>query len=157
MYASEAMKKEVKIPLIISHTLRNPEYCEQMLAEGKTDMVGLSRQLLADPYWPVKAKYGKPKAIRRCISCLTGCWQESMMAKKEIACAINPACGNEAMNITGEDAHPAEGGGGGRRPGRHGGGAGGHRARPPGDRLREERRARRGDPRLLHGAGQGRR
>ncbi len=97
MYASEAVKKAVKIPIINSHSLRNPEYCERMLAEGKTDMVGLSRQLLADPYWAVKAKYGKVQAIRRCISCLTGCWQESMMAKKEIACAINPACGNEAF------------------------------------------------------------
>ena len=95
MYASEAVKKAVKIPVINSHSLRTPELCEKYLAEGKTDMIGLSRQLLADPYWPVKAKYGKVKAIRKCISCLTGCWQESMMAKKEIACAINPACGNE--------------------------------------------------------------
>jgi hypothetical protein len=99
MYASEAVKKAVKIPIINSHTLRNPEFCEKMLAEGKTDMIGLARQLLADPYWPVKAKYGKVRAIRRCISCLTGCWQESMMAKKEIACAINPACGNEEFAL----------------------------------------------------------
>ena len=97
MYASEAVKKAVSIPVINSHSLRNPEYCERMLAEGKTDMIGLSRQLLADPYWPAKARQGKVRAIRRCISCLTGCWQESMMAKKEIACAINPGCGNESF------------------------------------------------------------
>ncbi len=96
IYASEAVKKAVGIPVINSHSLRNPEFCERMLAEGKTDMIGLSRQLLADPYWPAKAKLGKVRAIRRCISCLTGCWQESMMAKKEIACAINPGCGNES-------------------------------------------------------------
>ncbi len=95
MYASEEIKKAVSIPIINSHTLRNPEYCEKILAEDKTDMVGLARQILADPFWPIKAKYGKIKAIRKCISCLTGCWQESMMAKKEITCAINPACGNE--------------------------------------------------------------
>jgi 2,4-dienoyl-CoA reductase-like NADH-dependent reductase (Old Yellow Enzyme family)/thioredoxin reductase len=94
MYASEAIKPVVKIPIINSHTLRNPEYCEKILAEGKTDMVGLSRQLLADPYWPIKAHYGKVSSIRRCINCLGGCWQESLMAKKEIACSINPACGN---------------------------------------------------------------
>ena len=94
-YASEAIKKVVNIPVINSHSLRNPEFCDQLIAENKTDMVGLSRQILADPYWPVKAYYGKTKEIRRCISCLTGCWQESMMAKKEIGCAINPACGNE--------------------------------------------------------------
>jgi 2,4-dienoyl-CoA reductase-like NADH-dependent reductase (Old Yellow Enzyme family)/thioredoxin reductase len=93
IYASEAIKKAVSIPVINSHSLRNPDYCEQIVAEDRTDMVGLSRQLLADPYWPLKAQYGKTEDIRRCISCLEGCWQESMMAKKEIACAINPACG----------------------------------------------------------------
>jgi len=94
MYASEAIKKVVKIPVVNSHTLRDPEYCDRVIAEGKTDMVGLSRQLLADPYWPVKAKGGKVKEIRKCISCLTGCWQDSMLAKKHIACAVNPAVGD---------------------------------------------------------------
>lgn len=98
VYASEAVKKAVNIPVINSHTLRDPEYCEELIAEDKTDMVGLARQLLADPYWPIKAYYGKTRAIRKCISCLTGCWQESMMAKKEIMCAVNPACGNIAFS-----------------------------------------------------------
>jgi 2,4-dienoyl-CoA reductase-like NADH-dependent reductase (Old Yellow Enzyme family)/thioredoxin reductase len=106
LYASEAVKKVVRIPVINSHSLRNPDACEKALAEGRTDMVGLARQILADPYWPIKAKYGKVRAIRRCISCLTGCWQESMMAKKEIACAINPACGNEAFSLAGRTSRP---------------------------------------------------
>ena len=97
-YAAEATKAVVKIPVITSHSLRDPEYCEQILAEGKTDLVGLARQLLADPYWPVKAKYGKVSSIRRCISCLGGCWQESLMAKHEIACSINAACGQPAYD-----------------------------------------------------------
>jgi 2,4-dienoyl-CoA reductase-like NADH-dependent reductase (Old Yellow Enzyme family)/thioredoxin reductase len=96
-YAAEATKAVVRIPVITSHSLRDPEYCEQILAEGKTDLVGLARQLLADPYWPVKAQYDRVKQIRRCISCLGGCWQESLMAKKEIACSINAACGNPAF------------------------------------------------------------
>jgi 2,4-dienoyl-CoA reductase-like NADH-dependent reductase (Old Yellow Enzyme family)/thioredoxin reductase len=95
-YAAESVKKAIRIPVITSHSLRDPDYCEQILAEGKTDLVGLARQLLADPYWPVKAKYGKVRSIRRCISCLGGCWQESLMAKREIACSINAACGNPA-------------------------------------------------------------
>ena len=94
LYASEAIKEVVKIPVINSHSLRDPEYCEQALAEGKTDMVGLARQILADPYWPAKAKLNKPGKIRKCISCLTGCWQEALLAKKEIGCAVNPACGD---------------------------------------------------------------
>lgn len=94
VYASKAVKKAVLIPVINSHSFRNPEYCDKVIADGDTDMIGLARQLLCDPYWPMKAYLGKPEQIRRCISCLTGCWQESMMAKKEIGCAINPACGH---------------------------------------------------------------
>jgi 2,4-dienoyl-CoA reductase-like NADH-dependent reductase (Old Yellow Enzyme family)/thioredoxin reductase len=96
-YAAEAVKQAVRIPVITSHSLRDPDYCEQIIAEGRTDLVGLARALLADPYWPVKARYGKVRSIRRCISCLGGCWQESLMAKKEIACSINAACGNPAF------------------------------------------------------------
>ena len=93
-YASAATKKAVGIPVITSHSLRDPDYCEQILADGQTDLVGLGRQLLADPFWPVKAQRGKVRSIRRCISCLGGSWQESLMAQKEIACSINAACGD---------------------------------------------------------------
>ena len=94
-YSAEAIKKEVSIPVITSHSLRNPEYCDRIIGEGKADMVGLSRQFIADPYWALKAYYGKEKEIRRCISCLVGCWQESLMVQHEISCAINPAMGDE--------------------------------------------------------------
>jgi 2,4-dienoyl-CoA reductase-like NADH-dependent reductase (Old Yellow Enzyme family)/thioredoxin reductase len=94
-YTAEEIKKHVKIPVITSHTLRDPGYCERILAEGKTDMVGLSRQMVADPYWANKALAGQPKEIRRCISCLVGCWQESLMIRRHMRCAINPAVGDE--------------------------------------------------------------
>jgi thioredoxin reductase len=106
LYISEAVKKAVTIPVMISHSLRNPDFCERALAEGKTDMIGLSRQILADPFWPLKAYYGKEKKIRRCISCLEGCWQESILAKKGISCSINPACGNDAFDDIGPVEKP---------------------------------------------------
>ncbi len=99
-YTAEAIKKAVHIPVITSHTLRHPEYCDKIIAEGRTDMVGFSRQLIADPYWANKAKAGKTKEIRTCISCLVGCWSESLMIKHEMRCAINPAIGDERfLNI----------------------------------------------------------
>jgi 2,4-dienoyl-CoA reductase-like NADH-dependent reductase (Old Yellow Enzyme family)/thioredoxin reductase len=107
-YAAEAVKKVVRIPVITSHSLRDPEYCEQIIAEGKTDLVGLSRQMLADPYWPVKAQYDRVRSIRRCISCLGGCWQESLMAKHEIACSINPGCGNQAFSEMKRSSRPVK-------------------------------------------------
>jgi 2,4-dienoyl-CoA reductase-like NADH-dependent reductase (Old Yellow Enzyme family)/thioredoxin reductase len=94
-YAAAEIKKNVRIPVITSHTLRNPDYCERILAEDKADLVGFSRQLIADPYWANKARDGKSEEIRRCISCLVGCWQESLMIKRDMRCAINPAVGDE--------------------------------------------------------------
>jgi len=94
-YTAEEVKKNVNIPVITSHSLRNPDYCEKILAQGKTDMVGMCRQLIADPYWANKAGAGKKKEIRRCISCLVGCWQESLMIRRDMRCAINPAIGDE--------------------------------------------------------------
>ena len=94
-YTAEEVKKHVDIPVITSHTLRDPAYCEKILAEGKADMVGLSRQMIADPYWGNKAYAGKPEEIRKCISCLVGCWQESLMVRRHCRCAINPAVGDE--------------------------------------------------------------
>ena len=55
----------------------------------------LSGQMIADPYWGNKAFAGKPEEIRKCISCLVGCWQESLMIKRHMRCAINPAVGDE--------------------------------------------------------------
>ncbi|MDK2896028.1 MAG: hypothetical protein PWP04_148 [Candidatus Atribacteria bacterium] len=94
-YAAAEIKKEVNIPVITTHSLRDPAYCERVLAKGQADLVGLSRQMVADPYWSNKAKKGDTKGIRRCISCLVGCWQESLLIKREMRCAINPAVGDE--------------------------------------------------------------
>jgi 2,4-dienoyl-CoA reductase-like NADH-dependent reductase (Old Yellow Enzyme family)/thioredoxin reductase len=94
-YTAEEIKKHVKIPVITSHSLRDPDFCERILAEGKADMVGFSRQMIADPYWANKARAGKKEEIRKCISCLVGCWQESALIKHHMRCAINPAIGDE--------------------------------------------------------------
>ncbi len=102
-YTAEEVKKHVRIPVITSHTLRDPGYCEKILAEGKADMVGLSRQMIADPQWANKAYTGQTREIRKCISCLVGCWQESLMIKRHMRCAINPAVGDERFL----DLHPA--------------------------------------------------
>ena len=94
-YAADEVKKHVTVPVITSHTLRDPAYCERILKEGKTDLVGLARQWAADPYWANKARAGKAEEIRKCISCLVGCWQESLMIKRNMRCTINPAIGDE--------------------------------------------------------------
>ena len=153
--AAYTIKKAVSIPTINNRVLRNPEYCESVLAEGKADMVGLARQLLADPYWPIKAAMGKEDEIRKCISCLTGCWQESMMAKREIQCAINPACGHMEFDHVEPAAKPMKvavvgGGPAGMKAARLAT-VRGHQVTV----FEKNRRAGRSDPELLRGPRQG--
>ena len=69
-WASEKIKKAVKIPVICSGSLNYPELAEEILRDNKGDFVGLARPLLADPYWPQKAQEGRPEDIRPCIRCM---------------------------------------------------------------------------------------
>ena len=124
-YTAAAVKQHVKIPVITSHSLRNPAHCEKILAEGKADLVGFSRQLIADPYWANKAQLGQPEEIRRCISCLVGCWQESLMIKRDMRCAVESGSRRRTLHSTaaGTAASPP----GGHRWGTCGNGSGPHR------------------------------
>ncbi len=67
---AEEIKKVVDIPVIGVSVIRDPEYADKMIAEGKIDFAGSARQHFADPEWSNKAKEGRLDEIRRCISCL---------------------------------------------------------------------------------------
>ncbi len=43
------------IPVITAGRIQSPEFAERILNEGKADLIGLARVLLADPLWPKKA------------------------------------------------------------------------------------------------------
>jgi 2-enoate reductase len=88
------VKKVVRIPVIAVGRLELPDLAEQVIAEGKADMIALARGLLADPYWVKKIEGGQEKRIRPCVGCLEGCMGR-LAAGKPISCAVNPVCGRE--------------------------------------------------------------
>jgi len=91
---AEAVKKAVKIPIIIGGKLGYPDLAESILKEGKADFIALGRPLLADPEWPNKVKEGRLDDIKPCIGCHAGCWGRTMRGKY-VSCAVNPATGVE--------------------------------------------------------------
>jgi 2,4-dienoyl-CoA reductase-like NADH-dependent reductase (Old Yellow Enzyme family)/thioredoxin reductase len=95
VWAAEAVKKEVKVPVIASGSITSAELAETVIREGKGDFVGLARPLLADPYFAKKAELGKPEEIRQCIRCNQGCLQKGIMAGKSLMCSLNVAIGRE--------------------------------------------------------------
>ncbi len=106
VWAAEAVKKEVKIPVIASGSITNPELAEKILSDGKGDFIGLGRPLWADPYWPHKAMEGKPEDIRPCIRCNDGCLARGDHQAKTISCSVNVAvCREDEFQIT-KAEHP---------------------------------------------------
>ena len=101
VWAAEAVKKEIRIPVIASGSITSPELAEKILVEGKGDYIGLGRPLWADPYWPQKAMEGRPEDIRPCIRCNDGCLARGDHLAKTISCSVNVAvCREEEFKIT---------------------------------------------------------
>ena len=92
---NEILKKAVSVPVITAGRMDDPDRAAEALRSGKTDMIGLARPLLADPYLPQKVRAGKTDRIRPCLSCQEGCMGR-LAAFGQVSCAVNPACGREA-------------------------------------------------------------
>ena len=90
-----AIKKDVKIPLITVGRIKSPEIAEEVLEQGKADMVALGRQLICDPEWPMKVAAGSLDDIRPCIGCTEGCINRAIVEQKQTACIYNTSAGYE--------------------------------------------------------------
>lgn len=91
---SQEIKSELNIPVIIAGRINNPQLAEEILAQGKSDYVGLGRALIADPDFPKKVLEGRVKEIRQCIACNCGC-RNRLMNGLHIRCSFNPIAGRE--------------------------------------------------------------
>ncbi|MBI4286677.1 MAG: FAD-dependent oxidoreductase [Chloroflexi bacterium] len=101
VWAAEAVKKAVPVPVVASGSITMPALAEEILAAGKADFIGLARPLLADPYWPQKALVGRVEDIKPCIRCNEGCRQRGPVRSNPIRCTVNVALGKEAeLRIT---------------------------------------------------------
>ena len=95
-----AVKKAVSIPVSTSGRIIDPDMAEELLHQGKTDIIGIGRALLADPDWTNKAAAGEAQDIFRCISCNEGC-VDNVLNRSFIACVVNAENGfEETRKIT---------------------------------------------------------
>jgi 2,4-dienoyl-CoA reductase-like NADH-dependent reductase (Old Yellow Enzyme family) len=65
-YAAEIKRAVPRTPVITAGRIKTPETAERILREGKADLIGLARVLLADPLWPKKAKGVVKESIVEC-------------------------------------------------------------------------------------------
>lgn len=88
-----AIKQVVSIPVITVGRIKSPEVAEEILEQGKADMVAMGRQLICDPDWPAKASAGNFEEIRPCIGCTQGC--VAVGEGEPAGCIYNTAAGRE--------------------------------------------------------------
>ena len=74
VYLAEGVRKAVReagydVPVVCAGKIRMPDLAEEILEEGRADIVGMARTLFADPDWPIKAREGKDDEIVKCAAC----------------------------------------------------------------------------------------
>lgn len=94
VYIAEAIKKVVSIPVAAAYRINDPILADRIIADGRADLIGMARPLIADPELPNKAKEGRFDDIRPCIAC--GHCLDTVMGGMPMACAVNPQVGREA-------------------------------------------------------------
>ena len=76
------------VPVIALGRITDPAEAEAILARGDAELIGLGRPLITDPAWPDKARAGRARDIRYCVSG-NNCW-ETIIHRRPIACDNNP-------------------------------------------------------------------
>ena len=90
---AEEIKKKVSIPVITVGRINDLYFAEQVIKEGRADIVAFGRAFLADPEFLPNWIDGHEEDIRRCIAC-NAC-QTCLSNQEPIRCAVNADLGRE--------------------------------------------------------------
>jgi 2,4-dienoyl-CoA reductase-like NADH-dependent reductase (Old Yellow Enzyme family)/thioredoxin reductase len=92
-HLSEMLRQRLKVPVMTVGRINTPSLAEEILERGQADFICLSRALIADPYFPAKAKSGQAHTIAPCIAC-NECIA-TVHRHKGLACTVNPMVSRE--------------------------------------------------------------
>ncbi|MEU3424965.1 NADPH-dependent 2,4-dienoyl-CoA reductase [Streptomyces gardneri] len=91
-WVTKKLMGAVSVPLVTSNRINTPEVAEEILADGRADLVSLARPFLADPAFVAKASEGRADTINTCIGCNQACLDHTFNLKIT-SCLVNPrAC-----------------------------------------------------------------
>jgi thioredoxin reductase len=93
VHLAAKIKAAVKIPVTCVGSISDPRMAEEIIADGKADLVAMTRALIADPDLPNKARRGKFREIRPCTRCLECLGRVATFLP--VRRAVNPISGRE--------------------------------------------------------------
>ncbi len=94
VHLARGIKGAVAIPVIAVGKIPSPEFAEKIIRDGDADFVAVARPLLADPFWPAKARAGDVESIRGCLYDLEDCADQGVKGLGR-SCTVNPFSGQE--------------------------------------------------------------
>lgn len=102
-WVTQKMMGEVSIPLITTNRINMPDIANQIIAEGRADMVSMARPFLADPEFVQKTQEDRVDEINTCIGCNQACLDHTFKGITA-SCLVNPRSGYEtSLNYTPTD------------------------------------------------------
>ena len=84
---AQTVKSRVSVPVMATGSIRHSKAMECALRDGKCDMIGIGRGLVADPELVRKIEEHREGEIRYCLSCMS-CFDPYYPNKKH--CSLNP-------------------------------------------------------------------
>jgi len=103
VYLAEEVKKHTAIPVITVGRIKDPIMADDIIRQGKADLVAMGRAQIADSEIAGKAEKGEIAEIRPCIAECRGCIESAYRQEKAggpytgITCAVNPRVGREYL------------------------------------------------------------
>jgi 2,4-dienoyl-CoA reductase-like NADH-dependent reductase (Old Yellow Enzyme family)/thioredoxin reductase len=91
------IRAAVDVPVIAVGRIHSVDVAEEVLQQGKADLVAVGRGLIADPDWVSKLEQGHKDDIRPCISC-NAC-VDLVSRAQEAQCTVNAYLGREQENL----------------------------------------------------------
>ena len=94
------IKKVVSIPVFAAMRIENAFIAEKILADGKADLIGMARALIADRHLPNKSREGRFHEIRPCIVC--GRCHDNVFSGVPVACTVDASIGRDSLKFVRE-------------------------------------------------------
>jgi len=91
---AEGVKKTVSIPVATVGRIKDPVMADQIIQDGRADLVAMARAFLADPEYVEKARNGNIDDIRPCLGDCLGCI-ENIFRYGQSSCTVNPRVARE--------------------------------------------------------------
>ncbi|MFZ9038381.1 MAG: FAD-dependent oxidoreductase [Gammaproteobacteria bacterium] len=88
------LKQAVSKPVLVAGRINQPQLAADILDQGKADMIGMARALIADPEFVSKVAAGRADDIRACVGCNQACVGHRL-AHFPVSCIQNPLSGRE--------------------------------------------------------------